>query len=484
MPPPPPPYDSSQLAQWAKVDAAPLAKAIGVAAAGDFEQAVVMLAAAKEGASGELLERLTREQERAQTAVDYRLAWLKELQAGKKNLRIPVEDAMAAFKIDRIENGEVIFTKKRKSVDRIALKDLTPAILIENLGKAKDSIEPVILRLYLPALAGQEWSADGVEGLGATDAAELKQYAWMGKLGSAVADIEVLAAAGYPEDKAAKTELLQRMGRVNAVAKDVPVLNGIESDIKSYARDMADQVFAQASLNELVRGACTDLGEGRYKIVYEFDNPAELSDFGSVPDLFEFCMSNPDKAPAAETSGFLHNEGALAWAGRVGILHHVPFEKEMTIRYDWQASRIGDTFDLQGGNLLFGMAAEPKELNFLGQAFIHSVWCYAKGQLINNTNGLAPMYEKRTYKCQLSRDAAGNVVGVVDGKETGKATLEKVEYGPFFMSANLNIRGRLERLELEGKVDMDGLDYLRKVRAFEHLQGLGLDGSAPTRDEN
>ncbi|MEZ6019953.1 MAG: hypothetical protein R3F17_07590 [Planctomycetota bacterium] len=38
------------MAQWAKVDAAPLAKAIGVAAAGDFEQAVVMLAAAKEGA--------------------------------------------------------------------------------------------------------------------------------------------------------------------------------------------------------------------------------------------------------------------------------------------------------------------------------------------------------------------------------------------------------------------------------------------------
>ncbi|MEZ6019952.1 MAG: hypothetical protein R3F17_07585 [Planctomycetota bacterium] len=47
----------------------------------------------------------------------------------------------------------------------------------------------------------------------------------------------------------------------------------------------------------------------------------------------------------------------------MGILHHVPFE-EMTIRYDWQASRIGDTFDLQGGSLLFGMAAEPKELNF------------------------------------------------------------------------------------------------------------------------
>jgi hypothetical protein len=152
----------------------------------------------------------------------------------------------------------------------------------------------------------------------------------------------------------------------------------------------------------------------------------------------------------------------------------------MVARYEWSAEAIGDTFDIQGGNLIFGLCAAPKELSFVGLAFLHAVWCYSKGQLVNNSNGPVPIYQKRLYKCEVARDAAGTVTGTVDGKVVGSLSLPAVESGPFFLAANLNIRGRLERLELEGKVQVDRLEFLRRQRAWEYLNNLNLAGAPPT----
>ena len=304
---------------------------------------------------------------------------------------------------------------------------------------------------------------------------ELQQYGWMLKLGTVSQEITALAQAGYPEGEAEQLAMIARLGAVNEARQTIPALEDMHDDLRAYAQELAKRAYAQVGLDKLLNGVATDLGEGRWKIVYEFDKVEEAKDFANVPDLFEYCMPAAIKTADAANSGWVHNESALAWAGRVGMLHHVPMVGAMSAKYDWQASRIGETFDIQGGNLVFGMAANPGDLSFVGQAFIHSIWCYQKGQLINASNGPVPMYEKRTYKCVLNRDAEGEVSGSVNGKETGKASAPKADTGPFFLAANLNIRGRLERLELEGTPAPGGLEGLRKTRAHEHLVPLGLE---------
>ncbi|MDF1836570.1 MAG: hypothetical protein P1V35_01760 [Planctomycetota bacterium] len=480
-PPPPPPYNPEGLARWADVGPAKLAGALHSASLGDVEGAVAKLDAALAEANEGLAERLTLEKQRVLEFGKARDAWLAELHRKGKKLRVPVEGKYAAMKIGSIADGEIVFSKARKGIDRWPLAALTPEIMLTNLGKKIKTVEPAWLGAYLPSLAQTEFDPSKLKGVDANDIKQMGQYGWMLELGNLAGEIVALSKAGYPEGEAELFDLLKRVGAVNSAQASVPPLNGISTDLRAYAGDLGKRAFAAADLTKLVRGKATDLGEGRWKFVYEFDNKEEATDFVNDGELFGYCMPQATKPTTADKSGWLHNEGAIAWAGRVGLYHHVSLEGAMVARYEWSATAIGETFDIQGGNLIFGMCAAPKDLNFIGLAFVHSLWCYSRGQLTNNSNGPVPMYQKRIYKCELSRDAAGTVVGKVDGKTIGTLSLPKVEEGPFFLAANLNIRGRLERLELEGKVQLDRLEFLRKQRAWEYLSELGVAGDRPSQ---
>ncbi|MCA9001038.1 MAG: hypothetical protein KDB61_03875 [Planctomycetes bacterium] len=481
-PPPPPPYNPEELARWADVGPAKLAKALHLASLGNVEGALAGLDAALEGADEGLAARLNQEKQRLIEFGAAREAWFKELFSKKKKIRLPIDGKMAAFAIKSIENGVLTFTKERDGVKDWAISALSPEIMQTNLGRKIKDAGPAWLEFYVAALAQQEWDASKAEGLDPNDVKQLEQYPWLLKLGSLVDEILDLSKAGYPESEEELFALVDRVGAVYATQKDIPPLDGIATDLRAYADDLAKRAFATASLTKLLRGKVTDLGEGRWKFVYEFDSPEEASDFINDDELFKYCIPEAETEATADKSGWLHHEGALAWAGRVGLYHHVPLEGAMVARYEWSATAIGNTFDIQGGNLIFGLCAAPKELSFIGNAFLHTVWCYAKGQLVNNSNGPVPIYQKRVYKCELARDAAGTVTGTTDGKVVGSLSLPAVESGPFFLAANLNIRGRLERLELEGQVPLDRLDYLRRLRAWEYLDRLGLAGSPPSMD--
>ncbi len=478
-PPPPPPYNPEAMARWADVGPAKLAGALLAVSQGDVEGGVAQLEAAIEGAEGGLKERLGAERQRALDFGTARQAWIDDLIRKKKNIRLPAGKKMAAFKIGSIEEGKLVFTKARKGIKRWPLAKVSPEIMLTNLGKKVKSIEPAWLAAYLPSLAAKEFKADKLTGIEANDLKQFGQYSWMLPLASLAGEITSLSQAGYPEGEAELFALLDRLGKVNTAQAKIPALNGISTDLRAYGDELAKRAFAVASVDKLVRGKATDLGEGKWKFVYEFDAAEEATDFVDDGELFGYCLADPIKAVTEAQSGWLHNDGALAWAGRAGLYHHVSFEGEMVARYDWSATRIGESFDIQGGNLIFGMCAAPKDLNFIGLAFLHSVWCYAKGQLVTHSNGPVSIFEKRIYKCELARDAAGTVTGSVDGKVIGSVSLPTVEHGPFFLAANLNIRGRLERLELEGKVQLERLDFLRRQRAWEHLDARGLAGARP-----
>lgn len=480
-PPPPPPYNPEALAKWADVGPAKLAGALHLASLGDVKGAVVKLDTALDGAADGLSERLAVEKQRVEEFGKAREAWLGELQRKGKKLRVPAGEKMVALKIGSIADGEIVFAKARKGIKRWPLAELSPEIMLTNLGKKVKTIEPAWLAAYLPSLAQVDFDSSKLPDVDINDLKQMGQYGWMLKLGGLAGEIVSLSEAGYPEGEAELFALLKRVGAVNAAQVDVPPLNGISTDLRAYAGDLGKRAFAAADLTKLVRGKATDLGNNRWKFVYEFDDKAEASDFVNDGELFGYCMPDPTKATSAERSGWLHNEGGIAWAGRTGLYHHVSLEGEMVARYEWSAKAIGETFDIQGGNLIFGLCAAPKDLNFIGMAFVHAVWCYAKGQLSNNSNGPVPMYQGRVYKCELRRDAAGTVTGVVDGKTIGSLSLPSVTEGPFFLSANLNIRGRLERLELEGTVQLDRLEFLRKQRAWEYLSELGVAGDPPSR---
>ncbi len=482
QPPPPPPFESSELAKWADVGSAKIAAGLAMAQEGQVAAALARWDQVAESLEAPLKERLEKERERLLAFQTFRDEWLRELAKDGKNLRMPVEGKMTAFKVDRIENGIVHFQKARKGIEQMPVAELSAELLIENLGRGLKKVEPVWLQAYLPSLAQQEFDGESLEGVDETLLQELGDYSWMLELGALSNEITKLSAAGYPEERAAQMDLIARLGAVMTKQKSIPALKGIDADLKSYAADLAKLAFANAAVGDLLHGQATDLGNGRWRFVYEFDNAKELQDFESVPDLFEFCLPEATKPADPAKSGYLHNESALAWAGRVGILHHVPFEGAMSAKYEWKMSKIGESFDIQGGNLVVGLAADPKGLSYIGQAFIHSAWCYQKGQLLSHSNGLKSIYQNRTYQSQVVRDEAGNVTTASAGSETGKVSLPEVNVGPFFLATNLNIRGRIERLELEGKPHEAGLTFLRKLRAYEHLQALELEGRAPERD--
>lgn len=479
-PPEPEPYNPKSLARWADVGPAKLSRALQSASLGDLEGAIAQLDEAAGTATGGLVERLKAEKQRLMEFAKFRESWVADLHRRGKKIRFPIEGKMAAFKIASITDGKILFAKARKGVSEWAMAKLSPEIMLTNLGKKLKKTEPAWLRAYLPALAGAEFNGSKIAGLDATDLKQMEQYEWMLKLGALSTEITSLSEAGYPESEGELLTLLDRLSVVNISQKDIPALNGLGSGLRAYAGDLGKRAFAAADLTKLVRGKATDLGEGRWKFVYEFDNAAEASDFVNDDELFGYCLPTPHKETTASKSGWLHNEGALAWAGRVGLYHHVSMEGEMVARYDWSAVAIGESFDIQGGNLIFGVCAAPKDLSFIGLAFVHTVWCYSRGQLRNNSNGPVPIYQKRIYKCELARGADGVVTGTVDGKVIGSLSIPKVKEGPFFLAANLNIRGRLERLELEGKVQLDKLDFLRRQRAWEYLDNLGLAGAAPS----
>jgi len=479
--PEPPPFDATELATWNEVGEARLAQGLSLAATGDLAAAVEALNEVVETGDTTAKARATQELERVQGLVDFREGWLKGLAKDQKNLRLPVEGKMTAFKVASIEGGEILFTKARKGVDRLALNQLDAGLLMDNLGKGLKKLEPAWLQAYLPTLAQREFDASKIKGLDEDAIKGFDDYAWLLPLGALTAEIDALSKAGYPETRPEQMALIERLGAVQKAQTTIPALRGITKDLKSYAHDLASLAFANATLGELVYGKATDLGNGRWNIVYEFDNADEAKDFYTQDGLFEYCLPEPTKPLDMSKSGWLHNESSLAWAGRVSLVHYVPFEGAMSAKYDFKVSKIGKTFDIQGGNLIFGMAAKEAKLSFIGQAFIHSVWCYKSGQLLSNSIGIKPMYQNRTYKCSIGRDEAGLVSGSVDGHETGKLELPEVDSGPFFLAANLNIRGRLERLELEGKADELGIEYFRKLRAFHHLETFGLDGAIPEK---
>ncbi len=481
QPPPPPPYESSQLAPWAEVGSAKLAKGLAMAKSGQVEKALQAWEAAADALEAEEKARLEKERERLLAFQTFRSDWLRELAKDGKNLRLPVEGKMTAFKIDRIEAGIVHFQKARKGVESVPLAELSPELMLENLGRGLKKVEPTWMQAYLPSLAQQEFDSKKLDGVDAAILKDFEDYGWMLDLGALSQEIEALSQLGYPEDHATQMAALDRLGAVMAKQKAIPALKGIDQELKSYAADMAKLAFASGGLGDLLHGKVTDLGEGRWRIVYEFDNAKELEDFQSIPDLFEFCLPQADKPADPAKSGYLHNESALAWAGRVGILHHVPFEGAMSAKYEWKMSKIGNSFDIQGGNLVFGLAANPKELSYIGQAFIHSAWCYQRGQLVNHSHGVKPIYPNRAYQSEVVRDEAGQVTTASAGTETGTVSIPDVSVGPFFLAANLNIRGRIERLELEGKAYEPGLTYLRKLRAYEHLRSLDLEGRPPEK---
>ena len=230
-------------------------------------------------------ERVKREKERVLAWCDLRDRYLGYLLEDGKKLTLERAGSKHKLTLSGIADGEITFAKNKGKIERLAVEAVDPNALAQQMGKKAAELAPAPwVRLYPYVLAeNAKWKKllKGETPAGEALLADANDdYPARLRTGRAAASLDALARTSVPASAEEADALLARIGELRSALGELPLVSTRAGALRAVAAEAHGVRFESQGVPSLLKGAYEDLGDGRVKIHYDFDEPEELGGLG------------------------------------------------------------------------------------------------------------------------------------------------------------------------------------------------------------
>jgi hypothetical protein len=268
--------------------------------------------------------------------------------------------------------------------------------------------------------------------------------------------------------------MLAAIKAVLATYADSPLVKEKRPILHHLAEISADKVLENSGLGALVRGKYTPAGEGRGKLVYDFQDPAQGTDFVKTKEYLKgWREAQPNPVAPEDESDWAVKGGKFVGVG--GACYRLPIEfgAPMTVKYRLRILE-GPAKDAAVVNFGVGICDDLKEDVILATGF--------GNLLVRDAHGGGTIQQLPTeykwsldtpYEFEVKHEGAMTRT-TYDKKPGSEAPTPGLKSGDVLLWFHTNLPIAFEHIEIEGQVSTSVSPEMKQAGIDRKLAEIGF----------
>ena len=456
------------------------ALALRKARAGDLDSAVADLEdVTKAGIDPDEKPRVARDLARLQELVKLRDGFFTYCKATGSRWTIQVDGKKLPVKVESVEGGFVQVSGGR-APDKIPLASIPPAeIASQATEKDQRGDAAAWSRAYAYLLAeDSKWEKILKDDSEEAKALREDAKSWFPermKAGLAANAMTELSKKPLPSSAAEGEAMLAAIKTMLATYGESTLVKEKRPALHHLAEISADKLLEKSDLGALVRGKYTSLGEGRGKLVYDFQDAAQATDFVKTKEYLKpWREAQPIAVAPEEESSWEVKGGRFVGVGGACYRLPIEFAAPMSVKYRLRILE-GPNKDASVVSFGVGICDDLKEDVILAMGFgdlLVRDTRGAGGQILRLPKEFPPALDT-SYDFEVKHD--GTVTHTTYDKKPGsEAPTPTLKSGDVLLWFHTNLPIAVERLEIEGKVSTSVSPEMKQAGIDRKLAEVGF----------
>jgi hypothetical protein len=446
---------------------------------GRFDEAAQELqVVASEHGAGPLAERFALEVERLNAFRAERVAFLRALQESGQKLNLDMPDGRRLLSVvTAVEDERVVLGPNKLGLEELALDEIDPLQLVKLMRTSRYGFPRSWIQVYPHVLLASETrdrmladeTSEGARALAAE--VEGGGYArWLG-LAEAVGLLSELSAAGIPEKEEAARTAVEKVSRLIGEHGELELVKARHAALTQLAHRAWTILFERDGLPDVLHAKVEELGEGRWRLTYPFDDPAEASDFTATPYLNEQRWKG---SPTAQSSTPFHvADGVLAGKGALCVRHVLEFEGPQTVRMRYVFKTPEGVFDNRIRSMI-GLC-DDKAGSYVTVDMLGGISVMDRARAYQQqAESASQIFMDTEHALEIVHDGAERVRTSFDAQPAAEVDCGPRLVGSLFLWLNSDSPFEVLELSIEARVAPASLRTLRLEWVQARVKAMGL----------
>ena len=380
----------------------------------------------------------------------------------------------------RGDDGELFVGMNKHGIRTFRTEELELGELVTQLGKASDELRGDSARRWMQLLLGDRRAQRSIEKAKDAELALLKEdasrYPDLLALGDTLLALELLDEPVARLDAAAVELELTRLDRIQR--RRHKTLAELRPHLRRTMVLLWERKLDLEGIGALTHAQVRELKNGRFELSYDFEQAEQALDFEILPGYLESIRSRlvPLVIQPRETT-FQHVAGTLEGQGSGCVRLAFPLEAPLKARWKLQWTKPKG-IENSGAVQFLTTFLDDAEESYLGVMDLGKLEAHhapsGRREVAWDTPNAPKFRIGKVYEFELSRTAEGVTTVKIDGKLVNELRGTKlVLQGGTCLWVHSDLPVRVHELSLEGRVQPDALQQLRRKRVEAELARRG-----------
>jgi hypothetical protein len=370
--------------------------------------------------------------------------------------------------------------QNRRACATLSLEDVPSIVLAQGMSRGGKAYKSSWVRFYPYAIAGDaRWETllrDRGEEAEAFRADVQVHYPVLLERAAIVAELGGLSRTAPPRDFTRADATLARIGWLRAEHGSDRIVVEKREPLRSLAGAALSTCLETLGLDGILRGRVEELGKGRVRLTYDFDEAEQLDDFTEDRDYLASLRYGAGVLSEGTETDLKVNGGAVVGVGSTCLRNRVVLEAPLRIRYRVEfrqkLKKGEETLNFMLGVLDDGRGSFAGSLGF-GNLLVRDK---VRGHEARawDAEGL-PFRHGQVYSLELQQDEEGILRYLIDGEVRCEVDCGKLRSGSFLLWWHTDARIAFHNVEIEGAMTPPSRAALEEAWIESQLLRLGID---------
>lgn len=423
-------------------------------------------------------ERVARERRRIQALEGLRDSFLQTMAEQKKNLRIDHEGKSHVGKVEIGKDDTIRLVRSRSRTTTLPKDALECEELLKRLREKRLDLGRNWVGGYASLLTGgKTWDkhvtgADPEAAQLLMDAEDIESCLEEGAIYRTLLNLARFHRPNTPEEASTVLEAIEELLDSHL---DAPLVREKKAALRQLAAHALARRFDALEFQEKLsfHGKIESLPDGRVRLLYEFDDPAELEDFEPEDYLADWRKDFVTIQTDKEDSGMEIDDGSLAAWGQACRRLQFGLKAPLKITYDVLVSSKGyeDAEMLPAGTFFVGLCDDGFG-SYIKCIETGALWCLHKKSRFFKESDIGDTYASNTpYHIEVVHDGE-RVTSFVDNVADSSLPAGPLQSGGLFLWIHFDCTTYFKRISFEGALDEEYLMKIRDGWIEERLEAL------------
>lgn len=380
--------------------------------------------------------------------------------------------------VESVEGKRVRLRGNELGVPSIDVADIDPLLVARMASKPEMQGEAQPWARAFACILGGDSRWDRLLKDDAPGASELradaKEYKERMRTSGVARELFALSKLPLPRDAKEAGPVLERVRALLASGAGTGLLTRRMDALRQFALAALAGRASENGLGALLHGKWNQLPDGRGKLTYEFEDPAEEQDWVKLPGFRKGERDSMGKIAIDESAThFTVVKGAFQGAGSTAYRLLVGFSGPVTLRYTFRYLQVKTKYNTPYFAWMIcddeqdsGYRSPPS-----GEIFVEDHAHYdVRGMQLPDR----PVFDwNKDWTVEFSYDGT-NLTSKLNGKQRAALPAGQLTGGAITLLVHSELGLVFQRVEIEGRVAPDALEQLRSAWAAQELKKLGF----------